>query len=531
MQGILNFRQSLDGYLKIIDTRMEEKDFLGALDAGRRAIESAKTRVDKESINVILGQIYFEMGLYFLSCEHFFRAMCVPETRVSALFGVGRNLVMMKNEKLALTYFDAVLESGGAEEFSGAVLEWVYQIKKNLNEPQDSSPLFAIAKNLVKLGKYEQAITTLSPLFVRGDYLAKNFIADVLILKRDYEKAREIIFNILRDNPENVQANLLLCNLCLAEKDFCSMEINLSKLENLQLDCAQEVLVANLYFGAGKWQKAIDFYKKSLKNDEFNIKTLLFTAISYFNSGDKENALYYLGQARWVDIENPTLNIYLDIFTRDLVVPPLKLTTQLPKKIVENKLQEIFGLIENGILCDSLNSSLTLADDIDWCMTYKNSDLINRLTNALSKCKKKKAQKMYQKYLLSVRLDKEQKFYLTKYAMLAQNLKEIDLTSNLVFRSFKNKIPQIITNSMWQEGYCNAISYAEINGFVADFDNINAKIYQYVAKNQHNFTFNERVLSCIYFCNNAQVLGQACIYFGVESEEVLRAINEFQLLV
>ena len=175
--------------------------------------------------------------------------------------------------------------------------------------------------------------------------------------------------------------------------------------------------------------------------------------------------------------------------------------------------------------------SLTLADDIDWCMTYKNSDLINRLTNALSKCKKKKAQKMYQKYLLSVRLDKEQKFYLTKYAMLAQNLKEIDLTSNLVFRSFKNKIPKIITNSMWQEGYCNAISYAEINGLVADFDNINAKICQYVAKNQHNFTFNERVLSCIYFCNNAQVLGQACIYFGVESEEVLRAINEFQLLV
>ena len=530
MQGILNFKQSLDSYLKIIDKRMAEKDFLGALDAGRRAIENAKTRADRESINVILGQIYFEMGLYFLSCEHFFRAMLIPETRVSALFGIGRNLVMMKNEKLALTYFDATLENSGVDAFCDAVLEWVYQIKKNPNTPQEVSPLFAIAKNLVKLGKYEQAITTLNPLYLKGDILAKNFIADVLILKNDYEKAREILFSILRENPDNVQANLILCNLCLAEKDFCSMEINLDKLSGLQLDSTQEFLVANLYFGASKWQKAIEFYQKSIKNDEFNIKTLLFIAISYFNLGDKENALYYLGQARWIDIENPILNIYLEIFTRELVDPPLKLTAKIPKKIAENKLQAIFGVIGNNILCDSLNSSLTLADDIDWCMIIKNSDIVNRLTNALAKCKKKKAQKMYQKYLLSVRIDKEQKFYLTKYAMLSQNLKVIDLTCNLMFRSFKNKIPKYINNSMWREGYCNAVSYAEINGLVTDFDKINSKISQYVVKNQENITYNERVFSCLYFCDNAQIFGQACIYFGIKSDEVLRAIKDFQLL-
>ena len=531
MQTIINFKQSLNAYLKIIDTRIKDGDYLGALDAGRRAIESAKTRVDRESINIILGQIYFEMRLYFLSCEHFFRAIKVAETRAGAFFGIGRNLVKMHNEKLALEYFNATLDTASTQDFSGAVLEWTFVIRENLRTQENGKSLFAIAKNLAKMGKYEQAISMLSPSFAKGDIDTKIFVADLLILSRDFTRAREILFSILRENPENVEANLVLCNLCLAENDLCSLEINLEKLENLQMDKNQYLLTANLYFSVGKWNKAINFYEKSLKLDEYNIKTMLFMAIAYYNLGEKQEALYTIGRARWVDIENPILNGYYDIFNRDLVPPPLRLITKLPKKIADNKMQNIFGAISSGNFCEILNTSITFVDDLDWCFTNKDNEITNRLANALSKCKRKKATKLYQKYLLSVRLDTEQKFYLTKHALLSQNLTEIDVTANLRYRSFKTKLPKkILQNCVWKEAYCNAVSYAEVNGIIVDFEKINNKIYKKIGLNNQKL-LNERVFSCLYFCYNAQVLRQACIYFGVENDKVMQAINEFQLLV
>ena len=62
MSKIVKFSQNLDYYLRLIDARMSSSDFLGALDAARRAVEHARTRVDCESINILIGQIYFESG-------------------------------------------------------------------------------------------------------------------------------------------------------------------------------------------------------------------------------------------------------------------------------------------------------------------------------------------------------------------------------------------------------------------------------------------------------------------------------------
>ena len=531
MQKIVNFKQNLDYYIKLIDTRTSSGDYLGALDAGRRAYENAKTRIDRESINILIGQIYYEMGLYALSCEHFFRAVRIPETRAGAFFGIGRNLVKMNNPKLALEYFEATLDIGGTQDFSGAVLEWTYEIKQQLQTPMAENNTLAIARNLVKMHKADQAVMLLSPL-ANNNIDAKIMLADVLVLAEQYARAREILFDILRDNPANVQALLVLCSLCLAEKDLCSLEINLQKIAGIPLKFNQLVLVGNMYAAISKFDKAITFYQKAQQQDEYNTKILLFLAIAYYNLGDTQEALYYIGQARWVDIENPVLNIYYDIFSRNLVEPPLAIVTQIPHKIAESKLQAIFSAINSDNFCDSFNRSLLMADDIEWCFMQKNPDLTNRLAKALSRCKKKKAVKLYQKLLISVRLNKEQKFSLTKYAMLNENVREIDLTSNYRYRSFKTKLPSAFRqNAMFREGYENAFCFAEINGMDVNLDKITEKLTKNQVFSQILPDFDENVLACLYFCENAQVLNQACIYFGVDSNRVIRAINEYRLLV
>ena len=41
---------------------------------------------------------------------------------------------------------------------------------------------------------------------------------------------------------------------------------------------------------------------------------------------------------------------------------------------------------------------------------------------------------------------------------------------------------------------------------------------------------DENLISCLYFCQNAQVLEQACIYFATDKHQVMQAINYLKLL-
>ena len=531
MQKILKFKPSLDYYLKTLDTRLAEHDYLGALDSARNALRQSKTRIDKEAINILIGQIYFEMGQYILSCEYFFRAVKVPQTRASAYFGIGRNLIKMNREKLALEYFDCALSTGGVEDFSGAILEWTHIIRQNLTIKSPKFSEVAVAKNLVKLSEYDEALEILKPRFYSGEIEAKVITADILVLKGEYSKARDILLKILRFENDNVSALLVLCSLCLAEKDYGNLEINLEQLDECELNDNQLGVLASLYASIGKYEKSVKNYEKILKNDAFNIKYLLFTAICYYNLGNTQEALYYIGQARWVDIENPILNIYYDIFNRNLVSPPLKLVTQIPPAISEDKLKNIFSAINSGNFCENFVHSLTLADDIEWCFCLKNNTLTEELARVLAQCRKKQAIALYSKMLLTVRLNKNQKFYLTKYALLNNHLKSIDLTANFKYRSFKLTIPKKIENNLViKKGLCCAVSFAEINSITVNFNAINSKLFKFDWVENIDLQVDENLVACLYFCENAQVLEQACIYFATDKERVNRAINYLQLL-
>ena len=531
MQKILKFQQSLDYYLKLLDTRLAQNDYLGALDSARNALTQSKTRIDKQAINILIGQIYFEMKLYLLSCEYFFRAIKVPETRAGAYFGIGRNLVMLKREKLALEYFDCALSTGGVEDFSSAVLEWTQIIRQNLSKNSVNLSSLAIAKNLVKLKQFDEALSILEPRMNAGEIEAKIMYADILIIRGEFEVAREILFKVLKDEPENVSALLVLCSLCSAQKDYCNLEINLEKLEYCELQSGQAILLATLFANLGKYNKTLKIFEKILKNDEFNTKILLFMAICSYNLGEKQDALYYVGRARWIDIENPVLNVYYDIFNRDLCEPPLKLLVQIPTKIGENKLNSVFLAVNSGNFCENFTNSLTLADDIEWCFSLKNNAITEDISKVFAHCKKKQATSLYEKLLLTIRLSKEQKYYLTKYALLAGHLKTIDITANLHFRSFKLKIPKYIENNLLiKKGYCQAVSFAEINSLQFDFEYINKRIAQSDWTANIDLKVDENLISCLYFCQNAQVLEQACIYFATDKHQVMQAINYLKLL-
>ena len=132
--------------------------------------------------------------------------------------------------------------------------------------------------------------------------------------------------------------------------------------------------------------------------------------------------------------------------------------------------------------------------------------------------------------MLTLRIAGKQKFYLAKYALSSGRLKAIDFTNNMRYHSFKLKIPQFIAlNQVLRYGYCGAVVYSEICNLDIDLNKTNQKLR---GKNLESIdcSFSENLISCLYFCENNQILEQACIYFNTDKSEVDEAIKCLKLL-
>lgn len=372
MAKILQFKRSLDYYLKLLDTRLNERDFLGALDAGRNALSSSKTRIDRESINLILSEIYFEMGQYVLSCEYAFYAIKIPETRASAMFCVGKSLVMLKKYNQALDYFAAVLEWNVEENLVGAVLEWSKEIKTRLMAGKKNDRIDDLIKSLMYKRHFEEALELVRPLLDSGGIKYRIIYCDILVQMGEYSEAREILFNILLFDSENVEALLVLSALCLAEKDYSSLGINTEKLKNLSLNAAQLVILGNILAKSENYSAAIEAYQKILAIDEYNIKILLYVSLCWYNLGNQKEALYYLGRARWVDLDNPVLNIFYQIIDTKSQ-KNLDICAAVPYEVGQAKVDDVYEALNLSNFAEIFCTSPTLSNDIEWCLMLKNT--------------------------------------------------------------------------------------------------------------------------------------------------------------
>ncbi len=523
MSKVLQFKNGLDDYLNLYDLRMQERDFLGALDAGRNALLCARTRIDREAINLLLSEAYYEMGLNVLSCEHAFRAVSNIETRANAYFCIGKNLVSLKEYKLAVKYFDEVLSFNCDGELVGAVYEWCEFIRENLTQRNKFDPIL-LTRALVRQKRYDTALAQLEPYLQKNDIKTLVAYCDILVLAGEHNRARELLQQILSFDMYNTGAIIVLANICMLDGDYTSLEMNLCKLNELHLSVDELEVVGGIYARSGNYASAIKNYQKMLEKDEFNAKIMLFIAICYYNLGDNKEALYYIGRARWIDIENPTFNIFYEIFSLKQE-KNLQVSTTVPLKTGQEKLNFVLEAIDLQNFDGIFETSLTLANDIEWTMTLKNAEFTQKIVQKLAFSRKKSIISLYNKEMLSTRVGEKQKFYLAKYALVNAKSGAIDFTNNMRYHSFRLKIPKhIASNLNLCRGFCGAVVYAEIYNLDVNLDTINQK-FKLKSLENIDFPFSENLISCLYFYENTQILEQACIYFDTQKDEVERAIK------
>lgn len=522
MEKVLNFKNKLSYFLNLIDKRQQEGDLWGVLDATRNALSYSKSKIEREGLDLLIGQVYYDMGQYSLSCEYFFRAVHIPHLRSACFFGIARNLICVKKYDLALDYMEATLKWDFCNTFTGAVLEWTRVIKVNMDNPNfENENLFKSAKNLISKGEWLSAKEILQTL--KSDDDTQSCLALCYMLEEDFSTAEKMAKEVLFSNPDNVMANCIMIEIAQHRENESLATRHLQKLYLNETVKSEDVLKIAILFASRKdWVKALIFFERLIKVDEFNPKNHLLCALCCHNLNKYDDALFHVSRARWLDIENPLYLFFFQLLKTNDLPDEVTIRSRLPKEIETQKIESLLEIFYSGKFSQEINKSYYLLQDVEWSFSLYNIQITQEASSALCNCRHKSSVALIKKLLLSPRPNTHQKFVMAKNALLSNNFYTIDFVCNLRYSSFqisKNELSQI-KNVQVRNGICGAISYIEC--FYPEEMKI-SELSRHALKEQNNPLINNMsadTISCFLLYKYPKIFLSACTFFDVPREKI-----------
>mgnify|MGYP002520989650 CR=1 FL=1 len=522
MAKVVNFKNKLSYFLKLIDKRSEQGDLWGVLDATRNAVSHSKTRVEKEGLDLLMGQVYFDMGQHALAIEFFFRAVRVPHLRASAFFGVARSLCCIKKFNLALDYLEATIKWDMTGTFCGAVLEWTHFIKESLKDPKaEVESLMLSAKHFLSQRDFKCAREILSSL--KSDNEVLGLLALLNLFEEDYFQCEQYAKKVLFENEFDPLANCVLVEVYQKKNNEKLCKKQLEKLEEIETEIPDDLLKIALTLSRfQKFDKAEKFFEKLCLKDEFNAKNHFFCGLCKFNIGKIEDALVCESKARWLDGENPLYLFFFELIKTGDILPFVEIKARLPKQVQKEKIENLLEIFFSGNFSKEVQKSFYLLEDVKWSFSLKDLCITDHASNALFCSGNKEALKLAQNLMLSPKLSARQKFLMTKNALLSNKVFQIDFVCNFHFSSFKiskNEL-SVFSNPNIKNGVCEAISYAEC---FFPKEMILEKIVKKSLKINKISTFldiKSAKVACLLLWEYPSIFVSACLFFDVNPKEI-----------
>ncbi len=522
MAKVLNFKNKLTYFLNLIDKRQQEGDLWGVLDGTRNAVNYAKTKVEREGLDLLIGQTYFDMGQYALSCEYFFRTAKIPHLRSACFFGIARNLVCVKKYDLALDYLEATLKWDFNQSFTGAVLEWTHAIKDSMSNPNfERNNLVKSAITFLSKREWEKARDILQTL--KSDEETQSYMAVCNLLAEDYTHAEKIAKEVLSENLNNVICLCVMVEVCQHKNKEKDMRKYLQNLYLNESKNPKDILkIATLFSRLKEWKKAHIFFERLIQIEEFNPKNHLFCALCCHNLSKYEDALFHISRARWLDIENPLYLFFFQLLKTHDLPNEVAIRNRLPKELEQQKIHSLLEIFYGGKFAQEINKSYFLLEDIEWCFSLYDEQLTQEASCALCNCTHKSSVRLIKKLLLSPRPNTQQKFIMAKNALLSNNFWTVDFVCNLRYSSFKiskNEFSRIQKINV-RNGTCSAISFVEC--FFAE-EMLIPELSRTAYHIQNNPLLNELAedtIACYLLYPHPHIFLSACYFFNVPKEEV-----------
>jgi len=392
--GVIKFDASAKMYRNLAERRLEEDDLEGALGFLLAAKNKSKNQY---SLLADIADVYFDMELYELSANYWFRALDVaPKQSLADVYnGLGACYYNMNNSSVGMYYFneqfmnmrssEMVIDEDMAECFTEAFAADSGYRMVYPPESVDYSGVMKAGKTALQRYNISEALELYSevpPVAAEYDE-AQLQISVAHFLSGDVDKAIEINRSVYDRDKTNVFA---LCNLSsmyrfknmpmLADNYFSYVDENNAKT-------ADELYkVATACCENGKHERAVKCFERLFIERPFNMSMMFFYGVALYNCGRYEDSRRAFGRILRITEKNPVA-FYCHRLADNAVssgaksAKPLSYYYRLPDSEEQANLKKLAALLKTKGERSLKNKAKEpeTAELIDWCFCSADKDV------------------------------------------------------------------------------------------------------------------------------------------------------------
>jgi len=266
----------------------------GKVDKGITSLTTARTYDDKNPVIYVgLGDAYLARGAYEPAITNYELALKYKPNYAPALYGLGR--IAFKQKKYSLSLENQIKAAGADNNFAPAFFE------KGL--------IFYL------LDRFTDAIEAFERYdkLVPGSPRGKTYLAKSNYGKGEYDRALEILDEVLSKDPEYSEANKYKAYVLIEKKEFSKAEEYFNKVKLEDLNSEDYMKWSKIYTDKKEFTKAYELLDKALEIDSVDENVYFEYGKALFGEQKYGDALIKFNKAIELGVLNVAAYIYSGI--------------------------------------------------------------------------------------------------------------------------------------------------------------------------------------------------------------------------
>lgn len=294
MSKTVNIDLSSERLLALAADLLDDHNYIGAL---KMLNKNAELSGNDEDSYMLYAEIFDDMGLYERSVHHWFKFMDVAHFNelTDCYEGLAVGYMNLGNEHFSAYYYNKLLLE--TDEVDAATREQIVQdfLSAEDNplkfsyplEIADVSDIMSEGVNFMKTGEFDKALEQFD-MVAEGNpkwSTARNYMAMCHIVQDNCEKAEEECKNVLKKQPQNVQALTTLAAVKSEAGKIEEARALTAELLKLEIKDADELYkIATVCCENKMHAEAYSLFCKMDADFQNDQNVLYFKAISAFNA-------------------------------------------------------------------------------------------------------------------------------------------------------------------------------------------------------------------------------------------------------
>jgi len=364
--------------LRLASEMVDNHNLIGAL---KLLNKNAQQNGNSENSLMLYAEIFDDMQLYEKCVNYWFRFLDAHKNLdiADAYEGLAVAFMNMGNEHFAAFYYNKLLQETddlpkeAREDIIKAFMRKEESPLKIVYPPKyaDYSKQLAEGVDYMRINDFDSAIKTFEEVQEGNEkYLvARNYIAMCKIISDKCEEAERECLNILKVDPDNIQALTTLAAVKTEQKNGEEGKILAERLVNIKAENIDDIYkIATVCCENKMHGKAYELFCKLESELGYDCTVLYFKAISAYNSGNLKGSLEAFEKLLTIYPNAVTAKFYYQYIKGEPEEKELSYFYRLPAKERESSLKFLSAFVKlTPKTANSITDIMDITECIRWC--------------------------------------------------------------------------------------------------------------------------------------------------------------------